>query len=178
MIRYAFGLCVVLAACTSGGGGGGGNGGGGGGGGSGCVSCNPWQTCVGSTCVLSGSSQWDLIADVGVVSQKNSLGNAWDALGGLPDPKFCVTYNGARACTPARQDTLTPVWGTKLLSRVGAGGLMGGFAVEYIDEDLSSDDPICGGNVTIDAAAFSAGVVNFHCSNTASGFDFILTYAP
>lgn len=161
------GVTIAMAACGASGGGGGG-----------CLSCNPWETCTAGTCVLSGSSQWDLIADRGTVSEKDSAGASWDALGGLPDPKVCVTYNGMRGCTSAKPDTLMPIWGSKLLSRVGAAALMGGFNVEYLDEDLSSDDTICGGNVTIDAAAFRSGTITFTCQKTSSSFDFVLSYAP
>ena len=92
-----------------------------------CVpACEGWQKCVGTTCTLDSSSQWDLIAVNGTVSTYDRSGAAWDVPGGMPDPKVCVTYNGIRYCSLSAPDTFSPYWNTKMLSRAGAGTLESG----------------------------------------------------
>lgn len=109
---------VSSLGCAGGGGGGGGN--------SppptGCGSCAPWEFCGGSTCQFDTSSQWDVIAENGTVSQRDSLGETWDAFGGAPDPFVCMTLNGTTKCTVPRADTFTPTWNTTLFQTASAAG--------------------------------------------------------
>ena len=90
-----------------------------------------------------------------------------------------VAWPLAGGAAAVARESSSPWWTTATACSCGPKGATATTSAAcWFDEDLSSDDPICAGNVTIDAAAFSAGLVSFHCSNTASGFDFILTDAP
>ena len=170
------GLCVsLIVGCgttdTGGGGGGGGGGqdGGTGGGkdGGGTVGCSPTCdrgfVCQGSTCVLDPTGRWVIRVTTGTVAMRKSSGDTWDAFGGAPDPKVCLTLSGSRTCTPAIPDSFAPTWNTDYPA-VTATALQVGIPVEYIDEDLSSDDPICTGNVPVTTTSFSQGSWTLSCS--------------
>lgn len=132
--------------------------------GSNCPSCRKWEKCSHSKCVFNIASRWNLILSSAVVSQKKSNGDAWDTLGGLPDPVACVTINGQRKCSSVKQDTLTPYWNEILHIAVGGGSLGGGFSIELTDSDWSAHDQICSGNVTVGEADFNLGGVKYDCS--------------
>ena len=140
-----------------------------------CTSCKKWEICSGGKCTFNNASRWNLTADGAVVNQKDANGNAWDTLGGLPDPMVCVTINGAKKCTYSKQDTLTPAWYTTLHNQVGAGTLIGGFSITILDDDLTTPDIICQGNVTIQESWFSQGIFAYDCANAK--IQFSITYA-
>ncbi len=130
--------------------------------------------------MVTASSQWNLVAANGHVSTQTPRGDAWDALGGAPDPYVCATLNGQRKCTSTKRDTFDATWNEALAMRVGAGALMGGFLVEYVDEDVSANDPICSGNITVTAADFAKGSVGIMCQAPIadSTVTFQLVYSP
>ena len=127
-------------------------------------------------CTCVPSWRWIVTATYGTVAQRNSAGDTWDALGGLPDPKVCMTLGGVRNCTPMRADTLSPSWGFSFPA-TAADTLSGGVMVEYVDEDISSDDAICSGQLSISAEAFRTGTWGVTCSGLA-GTGFSATLAP
>lgn len=129
------------------------------------VVCQDWETCNYGYCNFRTTSQWDVVAARGVVADQDSNGDAWDALGGAPDPYVCMTVNGDQECTFAAQDTFHPVWNTELFSRAGAGSLMGGIDIDYYDDDLSDPDPICGGTITVTKQDFEDGSITVQCND-------------
>jgi len=98
----------------------------------------------------------------GTVSTRNASGSYWDADFSAPDPKVCLTINGSRTCTPTIQDSNAPVWNTDFQAAT-ATALQAGVNVEYIDTDLTSDDPICSGMLSVSSSDFSVGSWGFRC---------------
>jgi hypothetical protein len=141
-----------------------------------CPVCDGWEKCQVSACVFDPASQWYLAAVSGHVSEQNSLGDAWDALGGAPDPYVCVTVNGKRNCTSTAQDSFSPQWNEHVAENVGGGALMGGIYVEFMDEDISSNDFICTGNITVDEAYFDQGTFQITCDGGLGYVDFALDF--
>lgn len=103
--------------------------------------------CTDGRCLGSDPAEtWSIRIDRGTVTQYDPTNAAWDVPGGLPDPMVCLTINGRRACTPTKQDTLTPVWSyTFPAARLSY--LRAGVTVEMLDEDLADNDTICGSGV-------------------------------
>jgi len=99
----------------------------------------------------------------GTVTQNDPTGQTWDAAGGLPDPFVCLTIGGTRTCTTTAQDTLTPKWNFAFpVAKVSS--LEAGIVVEIWDEDLTSNDPICGkGTVPFAAANLTSGTWSAQC---------------
>ncbi len=144
---------------------GGGSGGGGGDGGAvtGCAfGCDRGFLCQGSTCVLDATGRWVLRITSGTVSMRNASGSYWDADFSPPDPKVCLTINGSRVCTRTIQDTYAPVWNTDFQAAT-ATALQAGVNIEYIDADLTSDDPICSGMLSVKSSDFASGTWGFTC---------------
>lgn len=147
------------------------------------VNCREWETCSAGICNFDTTSQWNVIAASGTVADHDPNGEAWDALGGAPDPYACMTVNGQKSCTSTKQDTFHPVWNERLFSRAGAGSLMGGIAVSYVDEDVSSNDVICSGTVTVSKQNFNNGALTVNCVDengtpAGSSVTFALEFVP
>jgi hypothetical protein len=141
-----------------------------------CALCAGWEKCVANVCTFNPASQWDLIAQSGLVAERNSAGETWDALGGAPDPYVCVTLNGATKCTTAAQDTFSPAWYEKLVSKGGGGSLMGGIAIGFYDDDVSNPDTICSGNVTVSEESFALGSFTKNCAQSLGSITFQLQF--
>ena len=147
-------------------GGGGGSGGGGGGGTvTGCVpGCDRGFLCQGSSCVLDATGQWVVRVGPGTVAMRNASGSYWDADFSAPDPKVCLTINGNRLCTKTIQDTYAPVWNADFPAAT-ATALQAGVNIEYVDVDLTSDDPICSGMLSVKSSDFASGTWGFTCQS-------------
>lgn len=143
----------------------GGGGGGGGGGGLPCGgACAPGFTCSANICSLDPSRLWLFTLTTGTVTEKHPDGDSWDTFGGLPDPQVCLTINGDRRCSSVKQDTLMPSWYETFPAQT-ATGLLGGIKVEYVDSDVSANDPICGTAVVeVDVDNFRSGRWGAHCN--------------
>jgi hypothetical protein len=129
-----------------------------------CGACASWQICDGS-CVLDPSSRWNLVAKSGTVRSTGPDGQAWDVLGGAPDPYVCVTLSGlAASCSLVAMDTFAPVWNQTLASSVPASTLLAGFAFVYNDKDIQFDDLICSGTIPVSADDFQAGALEVSCA--------------
>ena len=97
------------------------------------------------------------------MTERDPNGDAWDFPGGLPDPFVCLTINGVAKCTSAVADTTKPVW-NQAFPAATALALQTGVTVEIIDEDLSSNDTICGaGMLPVRAEDFRAGTWGAAC---------------
>lgn len=112
-----------------------------------CVmGCKPGFKCSAGSCSLDPSGMWVLTVTSGKVATQSPAGEAWDAFGGAPDPFVCLTIGTARNCTRTQQDTFQPVWNERFPAAT-ATALLSGVTASLVDEDLSSNDPICGPNV-------------------------------
>lgn len=139
-------------------------------GGGGCSpACQSGFTCQGSTCVVNPTGSWVITVTNGVISEKKADGSSWDVPGGLPDAMVCLTIQGARRCTPARSDTLTPSWDYSFPAAT-ATALQSGVGVEYLDEDLAANDTICSGTMAVDATSFASRTWGVRCQGTSSSF--------
>ena len=144
--------------------------------GTGCSSCKGYEACTNSKCEFKISSQWDLVLKSGTVSEKDSNGSSWDFPGGLPDPYVCVTSNSIKKCSTYNQDTTKPSWYETIHSGIGAGSLMSGVYVEYVDKDSASDDTICAGNITVSKNHFYNGGFSITCSTGNADFGLQFKY--
>jgi len=141
------------------------------GGGVKCGNCATGFRCGSSgKCELNPSGFWVPTVTFGTISEKDpATGSSWDTLGGLPDPKVCLTINGNRGCTKAMQDTLKPSWNAAGPAQT-ATALQSGIKVEFLDEDLSSDDTICTGNLAISLYNFQSGSAKVSCDYKGTVF--------
>ncbi len=138
-----------------------------------CQNCEEWEKCQVDNCVFDLSSQWDILAVSGTVSPKKPSGDAWDALDGAPDPLVCVTVIGDKNCTLADQDTFKPSWNQKVAQNIGGEALMGGINIAYADEDISSNEGICSGNIAVQESDFADGGFSFSCKSGYVLFELI-----
>lgn len=128
-----------------------------------CGSCEGSLSCLSGTCGVDPSSQWVLTIVDGTVSQRGPDGSTWDGFGGAPDPFVCVTVSGTRHCTRAPADTFSPAWNYELPVAT-ANSLRAGIVVAMYDEDVSTNDTICGmGMISISLDRFAAGGGTFRC---------------
>src|SRR5262245_31995324 len=72
--------------------------------------CQRGFKCSVGACTLDPSGLWTLTVTSGKVATKSPAGEAWDALGGAPDPFVCLTIGTSRACTSTIKDSFQPVW--------------------------------------------------------------------
>lgn len=129
-----------------------------------CASgCQTGFRCSSGECKIDPSSLWIITITDGTVSERDPANEAWDAFGGLPDPYACITINGTRSCTSTRQDTLKPRW-NESLDPATSTALLSGIQVELWDEDVSSNDPICGkGLIALSESDIAEGQFSASC---------------
>lgn len=126
--------------------------------------CARGFVCRQLSCVLDGGALWDVQVSGGQVRERDPSGSAWDFPGGLPDPYACLVLTGERRCTETAQDTLRPSW-NESLGTATATGLMSGLRGSLWDEDVASNDPICGeGVIGISENDLLKGRVTLSCS--------------
>jgi Ca2+-dependent lipid-binding protein len=115
--------------------------------------------------MLDPSGLWVLTVTSGKVSTRTSSGDSWDAFGGAPDPFVCLTIGTRRTCTSTQQDTFQPSWNEQFPAAT-ATAFLSGVTVSLVDEDVSSNDPICGPDVVpVTEASFLLGAWNPTCTN-------------
>jgi len=141
-----------------------------------CSGCKGYEACTNGKCEFKISSQWDLVLKDGTVSEKDPNGSSWDFPGGLPDPYVCVTSNSIKKCSTYNQDTTKPSWYETIHSGIGAGSLMSGVYIEYVDKDSASDDAICTGNITVSKNHFYNGGFSITCSSGNADFSLQFKY--
>jgi len=86
-------------------------------GGKGCESCSAQTDCgaddvctVLSGCTWAAGESYDITIESVTFPEKDAAGAAWDAFGGLPDPKVCVQDDTkVLGCTATKSDT-TSAW--------------------------------------------------------------------
>lgn len=105
--------------------------------------CQPGYRCQEGSCVVDGDGLWVLTITTGSIEDKNTSGEAWDPLSGLPDPMVCLTIAGNQQCTEYKDNTLSPNWNHSLPAYT-ASALLLGVTVEILDYDpVGANDVIC-----------------------------------
>ncbi len=111
-------------------------------GGVGCLPCPNRLSCGYGVCdQLADNAQFEIVIDHLQVSTTNSVGDAWDAFGGAPDPFVCV----GSGCTTYFEDTFTCNWSNGTIGytnpvRFTGYELKQGVVMEVWDQDVSSHD--------------------------------------
>ena len=125
-------------------------------------------------CILDPTGMWTMKLTNGTVTETDPAGEAWDVPGGMPDVLVCVAVNnGTEECSSTQNDTLTPTW-NETVGTFTATALQAGVSIATWDEDLTSNDPICGkGTFPIKDEYFTGGGFVFKC--TYSTVHFTLT---
>ncbi len=74
-----------------------------------CGSCASFETCnsATNTCSINPNSTWFLAVESAKIASTKTTGEAWDSLGGAPDPFVMLDLRK----TTTKQDTFSPTWG-------------------------------------------------------------------
>ena len=137
--------------------------------------CSPAFTCSGGACVVDPASRWNVVLEQLMVNPQTTAGDAWDALGGAPDP-FIEIRVGSDTATPSRSgsgsDTFTVNFGSgATASNVRADAIKAYIDFTAWDEDATSNDVIgrCYYRDLADAA-FGGATQTLNCNrDVASG---------
>jgi len=79
----------------------------------------------------------------------------------------CITLSGDRRCTLVQNDNFTPVFNTYV--DASAAQLLSGVTMEMLDEDVASNDAICGaGLVRLNESNFAERGGLLTCGTVAS----------
>jgi len=109
--------------------------------------CDPAFTCSGAgACVVDPASRWNVVLERLTVNTQNTSGDAWDALGGAPDP-FIEVRVGSESASPSRSgagsDTFTVDFsGGATASNVRADAIKTHIDFTAWDEDATAHDVI------------------------------------
>lgn len=127
-----------------------------------------------NTCELVPSSFWDLVVVGATIPQRDCAGDTWDAGGGLPDPRMCITMNGATRCTEEIADTTSPQWTMSRFDGATGAMLQAGVRFALEDVDISANDTMCSGTIAVTDAQFRAGggTVSCTCANGGAASTF------
>lgn len=138
-----------------------------------CMVCAPGFLCVSGGCAVDPASRWNVVLEYVEVSSTYYTGEAWDALGGAPDP-FVEVYVGSETATPARSGSSTDVFsvtydGAPTATNARADALQSYLGFEVMDEDVSSNDRVGGCRYTgLVDAVFSGGTQTLDCPRDAA----------
>ncbi len=144
--------------------------------------CGPAFVCSGGTCTVDPASRWNVVLETLTVSTTTYAGDAWDALGGAPDP-FVSVVIGSESAAPlssgAGSDTFTVSFGAETVaSNVRADALETYLAFYAYDQDVSANDVVGACTYTVTEAAFAGGTQTVNCPRDASTMQsgFMLTW--
>ncbi len=134
-----------------------------------CVDCGPDRLCRSGACALDPASRWDLrVVDL-TVRTTNTLGEAWDTLGGAPDPFVQATAGTNVGRTATRSDVFTATYNQTVLSNVRADALAPMLRFDVFDEDVSSNDFVGACVYTnLSDATFGGPVQTLECGRDAA----------
>ncbi len=114
----------------------------------------------------------------GTVGASPPGGGSWDVDGSPPDPYVCMTTDGMQRCVPYVADTYTPRWtNMNQFPATTAAALAAGIPMVYGDDDLTTDNIICQGNVTFASDRLLAGTATIGCAPYGT-ISVLLTPAP
>jgi hypothetical protein len=112
--------------------------------------------CINSICSNAFDRSYDFFVGTLRVNEKTSGGVAWDAFGGLPDPRVQIVLNKniASSCkTTGRTDTTTASFNESCAFQFRAGDLV---EIYVFDEDISDDDLMFGCELIINTSILRA----------------------
>ncbi len=138
-------------------------------GGNACTDCGSGRACSSGKCGFDGASLWDLVVIAARLPATTLQNDAWDALGGLPDP-YAKAISGVNSGTTISvADTLTPQWNATLLDGIAASNLIAELKFELWDSDVTFDDFVGGCTLTLTNAEFDANLHTVSCPQTDTG---------
>ncbi len=136
-----------------------------------CVDCGPDRLCSSGSCVIDPASRWDVVVVSVSVPSQTTTGEAWDALGGAPDP-FVTVYVGSETNAVGRtataNDTFSANYGVVVGNGQRADAILGYLGFQVSDEDVSAHDWIGGCFITGITDAFSGGDRVSECPRNAA----------
>ena len=106
--------------------------------------CDDNSICIYESCTLAYGREYRITVVSVLVSQYDQNNEAWDALGGMPDPYICFYRNdqaSAEFCTSVKDDTLIATYNESFETIIRGSDKW----LMYVwDEDISDHDPIGG----------------------------------
>lgn len=108
--------------------------------------CDSQSICYSGHCILAAGRKYTITFTSGTIPTQTPKGDAWDGLGGAPDPFVELKNGGVSVCkTSAKQDTFTPQWNEACDIDVLASDQ---FDITAWDEDSLNNDKIDGSTIT------------------------------
>lgn len=143
-----------------------------GGGGAACTVCAPGFLCTAGSCAVDPASRWDLYLGQLTVNTTTLAGDAWDTLGGAPDP-FVEIRVGSETATPAVTGVGSDVFsvsftGGPTVSDARADAIAAYLAFFVYDEDLTSNDRIGACTAAVSPDTFMGASQTLNCPRDPS----------
>ena len=134
-----------------------------------CSACGAAEICkTDQTCGVDPESTWLVQPTTAVFSSTDANGDAWDALGGAPDPFATITCPPSTTpnvgTTPTVNDSFTPTWTSGGCTAKASALLAEPIAFRLFDEDVSSDDFIGGVQAQLTESALEQGGGTITCA--------------
>ncbi len=129
-----------------------------------CAVCLTHQICSDQFCRVDPEGTWKVQPTDAKIATTNQ-GSDWDFGGGAPDPfalLWCPsTSANATSSTPTVNDSFNPTWTTGGCVMKAKDLLSVGYAIQVWDEDISSNDSVCGkGTITVKESDLLLGTMN------------------
>lgn len=135
-----------------------------------CAVCAAPKICIDQFCHVDPEGTWKVQPTSANLSTTNQ-GSDWDFGAGAPDPYVTLwcpsSAVSVTSSTPTVMDTFSPTWSTGGCV-MKAKDLMGvGYAVQVWDEDISSNDPVCGkGKIVLTESELLSGTMQVNALPT------------
>jgi hypothetical protein len=128
-----------------------------------CAVCLTHQICSDQFCRVDPEGTWKVQPTDAKIATTNQ-GADWDFGGGAPDPytlTWCPASAVSASATPTANDTFNPTWTTGGCVMKAKDLLLVGYAIQVWDEDVSSNDSVCGkGTIVPKESDLLAGTMN------------------
>ncbi|MGH1345420.1 MAG: C2 domain-containing protein [Nannocystales bacterium] len=118
-----------------------------------CATC-PFGTSCNGDCEANAEALWQVMVLSATTADANSLGDAWDSLGGLPDPFVTLTFGDTTDSTGFIANTVTPEWNEAILQDISTKELLMPGLYEVWDDDLNADDSMGACSFVLDVTSF------------------------
>lgn len=131
-----------------------------------CIDCGAGRTCSAAACAIDPASRWDIVVISATLPTIEYTGEAWDGLGGAPDP-FVVAQVGSDTATPTRtstvNDVFTATYNEVIATGVRADALQAFLAFYVYDEDATANDLVGACRWEIRETDFDGGEIAMTC---------------
>lgn len=149
-------------------------------GGDACAACPTGKACVAGQCAVAANARFDVMLFSALLPAASLTGDAWDALGGLPDvfAKLTSMEGSSRSegTSTVLNDTRTPRWNEILLTNRPASELKSSLRIDVFDRDVNFDDTVGGCVIPIADGSFDGALHTATCQASSSGVAFSYTY--